>query len=626
MWNTVTDQATINLLSNNREVTGIIFNNDAPGQLGIRRVLLTQDTETYVWNLSFYAVNDESAYSFLSFFKPYTTSMDVVQFKLTLSTPDEKTIATALRGFVRKDPSFLQSARVIRDYTFVDFNEGADEPPAWFLTELGLSNGFNYTATGERTEQEPFHSIRFLLTDRQASLMASGGLIGQRRSEDLTIPYWYQHPHEENSEQFRRFLTGLNTPSITAMTNEILTKIRILTAHNMPVRQHYYPIITPAYATQQPLVIQARAENIEDKWANEFKRFTRLVHGVKTVQSIENIDTLSRSIIERNKTNGTYNKWFKKSFMEIQNADDLKFVAKMERYYQDFIHNNKESFKAELIPMLEDNIANLLRYSHKIERLENYSADEIAELRRKIMSKKDTDELLTEFTLLGLAKYWPINENDASTLEPIPDEFRVFVTEGHQHDIRSLIQFHTSRPLRTGETEETKKLLNPFTGTPIPEINENYIFEMAKTGNKPNFLKLMLLWLKYRTISEQIDQMNPRFEDMMSTLRIAMLEPEMRDRLIKNISDNGLFPYWIDALGKLGISIESIAALENPEQEYFVRAFDVEVFLKKEIDLEKLLNLSKQDMVELDLIKEKPVDELKVEVDRRLRALSMKNI
>jgi hypothetical protein len=161
-------------------------------------------------------MDEARAYSVLSFLGPYITA--IANLKFTLSSPDEKIIATALKGFVRKDPTFTRCAGVIKDLTFIDFNLGEEAPPAWFVQEESMNNALSvisYKATNYATAQEPFSTIRFLLTDSQASLIASSNLSGS--GAELTITHWSQNPMSENTEQFRRFLTGLNTLSIMKM-------------------------------------------------------------------------------------------------------------------------------------------------------------------------------------------------------------------------------------------------------------------------------------------------------------------------------------------------------------------------------------------------------------------------
>lgn len=70
--------------------------------------------------------------------------------------------------------------------------------------------------------------------------------------------------------------------------------------------------------------------------------------------------------------------------------------------------------------------------------------------------------------LLEVACYAPLNQENMVTLDPVDPANCIFISTGHQFDIKDLIHFHNKRNpvFKLGETAGNKFLLNYYTGSP----------------------------------------------------------------------------------------------------------------------------------------------------------------
>ena len=89
------------------------------------------------------------------------------------------------------------------------------------------------------------------------------------------------------------------------------------------------------------------------------------------------------------------------------------------------------------------------------------------------------------YTLLALAQYKPINENDPTSLCPIALENRVCISTGHQFDIVTLMTFHKLRAPRASDGDY-KTIINPLTNRPVSSRDAEYIAHKADKKNIPH--------------------------------------------------------------------------------------------------------------------------------------------
>lgn len=83
--------------------------------------------------------------------------------------------------------------------------------------------------------------------------------------------------------------------------------------------------------------------------------------------------------------------------------------------------------------------------------------------------------------LLALAELKPLNDTDPATMEAIPEDKRVFIADGQQFSIETIVKFHHARPYRSdlGEEAKQKRLLNPRTSLPFEARDVAHIMTVA---------------------------------------------------------------------------------------------------------------------------------------------------
>lgn len=73
--------------------------------------------------------------------------------------------------------------------------------------------------------------------------------------------------------------------------------------------------------------------------------------------------------------------------------------------------------------------------------------------------------------LIALAKIFPNNDEDPISLESIDEPYKIFISTGHQFDIRSLVLYYHTKPNRA--------FYNPFTNLPLSEQDKKHVLLFA---------------------------------------------------------------------------------------------------------------------------------------------------
>jgi hypothetical protein len=516
------------------------------------------------------------------------------QYKLIeFTTPDKRVLATVLNKLKNSDTYLGFEISDICAEARIDLSEAYTEIPQWILIEDKLVGGFTYKNT--RDERYSYLRVLHFQADRvpiMISLSINGN--GSSISEGFAL---------SDRSEIRDYLVSNSIFNDASQMEQIILKISNLrTTQTTPLTS----------STNGTLITQATRARDVDQWSAEFKRFTDLVHGVKTQKSTKSLDELADKLLKRYKDGGLYKLWFHDNFHDkVRNVDDIKFFARQQRFYKDFIYNESEGFRSKLLRCLRDYLEGIIVFD--FDKLIQNDQETISTLRHNLLVKRTLSPDGIDRALLVLSKYWPINDTDPSTQEPIPEANRVFVTEGHQHDIYSLISFHIARHLRPGETLESKKLINISTNNPIPDLNAHYIFEMALTHPATKHFKLPQHLNQHRLSIADI-QTGPListqtiifFKDGNLQRRFMLLEPHLRTRLAMNMKigwTSVLNDTFINGLLELitqSISIEAFAALDTERQKILAYGRVFPQILGHGIEPVKLLSLSANNLRDLE--------------------------
>jgi hypothetical protein len=155
---------------------------------------------------------------------------------------------------------------------------------------------------------------------------------------------------------------------------------------------------------------------------------------------------------------------------------------------------------------------------------------------------------------LGLAAFRSINDNDPVTQCEISKDNCVFVSTGHQFDIRALIQYHNGRGYRgsaLNESPSSKWLLNPFTNKPFSLRDVIHIQAVAEQkGIKIQDLKTEENGVQHQSVQQQsapsVDELFNSIGNNVDVLaNLVGTFPQYRDSFYQKVSMEANFSRFV---------------------------------------------------------------------------------
>jgi hypothetical protein len=270
----------------------------------------------------------------------------------------------------------------------------------------------------------------------------------------------------------------------------------------------------------------------------------------------------------------------------LSNADNLKYILKKYRFYHHFLHTHSDADRVKHINILHQ----VLKEIEITEIPAEIDKNAAEKLRKQVFEKVALEKFniyMTHTSVMILSKYWPINEEDYATLEPIPSENLAFVRSGHHYDWPSIIKYSKIRRSEypQGIIPETT-LFAYNTREKFNDIDAHHILRVS--GKYPDSIPFDLLFRLYELqflarVNEIRNELYtaPGYRSTeIDDYRLASINRQDQNRLIntakkynESVDFDGMQIAKNEFISKLrsliagGLSLEEFASLSTEMQE-----------------------------------------------------------